>query len=459
MPVKKHSIVFCSSEIFPFVKTGGLADVSGALPVALAGHGCSVKVFMPFYKGIEKFGVGSNGYLKKDGVEYFFIKNKEYFLRDGLYGNKSGDFKDNAERFSYFSSKVLETLKEKNISPDIIHLNDWQTALISVYLKTKYIDDPLFLKTKTLLTIHNLAYQGLFEKKEFSKLGLPSEVLNKGYMEFYGKINFLKAGIYYSNIINTVSPNYAVQIQTKKYGCGLEGVICERKKDLYGILNAIDYSVWAPSCDALLDYKYDNKNVSAQKPQNKIVLQKIFNLPIKEDALLIGMVTRITEQKGFDILLKKINDILKISQLIILGVGDESYQKQLELIAQNNDNLGLMFKFDENAAHKIYAGSDCFLIPSRFEPCGLSQLISYKYGTLPIAHATGGLKDTVVDVSAGGCGFVFNEYSSKSLNEAVCHAVTVYKNRKKWAEIVNKAMRYDFSWDKTALEYIKLYDT
>ncbi len=451
-------VVICSSEVFPFAKTGGLADVCGALALALAKLGVEVKVFMPFYKNIQpqKTFLGY-GLTKEKGVEFIFIRNDSYFFRDGLYGSSGGDYPDNLERFSFFSRQVFTLLKRMNLSPQIIHCHDWQASGVLIYLKTLYAQEPLFRDTKGVLTIHNLAYQGIFEREKYPFLGIDWEYFNMHALEFYAKINLLKGGIVFADMVNTVSPTYAQQIQSPEYGCGLEGVLFEKRQRLAGILNAIDYEVWDPKIDKLIYKKYSPLTIK-DKAINKQGFQKELGLTKDKDILLLGMVSRLAEQKGIDILSQALESILKKHQVVILGVGDERYHLLLKRLAQRfKKNFSLNLKFDETLAHKIYASCDCFLMPSRFEPCGLSQMISYKYGTVPIVHHTGGLIDTVKDVDDGGGGVVFTEYSSASLMEAVERAKTLFSKKKAWETLLKKIMRYNFSWELTAKKYLELY--
>ncbi|MEI8349119.1 MAG: glycogen/starch synthase [Candidatus Omnitrophota bacterium] len=451
-------IALCSSEVFPYAKTGGLADVAGALPAALAKQGCEVKVFMPCYKNVkpqknfERFGV-----IKEGNVEFIFIKNDNYFLRDALYGTPQGDYPDNLERFSFFSKAVLDTLKELKFCPDIIHSNDWQVALVNIYLKTLYRNDDFFRNTKCVLTVHNMAYQGLFEKDKYPLLGISWDYFNMRCLEFYGKINLLKGGIVFSDMINTVSPTYAKQIQTSDYGCGLDGVLREERERLVGILNAIDYDVWNPKIDKLL-YKTYSPATLQDKYVNKKMFQKELGLKVDADTPLLGMVSRLAEQKGVDILTQSLDYVLKGCQVVILGFGDEKYHQILKQKALKfKKAFSLNLKFDETFAHRIYAACDCFLMPSRFEPCGLSQMISYKYATVPIVHSTGGLADTVVDVQDQGGGFVLANYSSKELSSCVDRACELYAKKAQWKKLLQKITKYNFSWDAAAKKYIAMY--
>ncbi|MFH1772717.1 MAG: glycogen/starch synthase [Candidatus Omnitrophota bacterium] len=451
-------VAFCSSEVFPFAKTGGLADVSGALPFALAKKDCQVKVFMPFYKNIKPQKVLDNyGYTKQGKVEFYFIKNDAYFKRDALYGTPAADYPDNLERFSYYSKEVLNLLKILKFKPQVVHCNDWQSSLANIYIKTLYSQDPFFKNTRTVLTIHNLAYQGVFDAKSYQMLGIPQEYFSMNYLEFYGKVNLLKGGIIFSDYVNTVSPTYARQIQTSEYGCGLDGVLREKGDRLCGILNAIDYGVWNPKSDKLIYKKYTSESIE-DKYVNKTKFQKDLGLKVDKNVLFLGMVSRLAEQKGVDILSQALDQILKHAQVVILGFGDEKYHKLLKnKAAKFKNSFSLNLKFDEDVAHRIYASCDCFLLPSRFEPCGLSQMISYKYATIPIVHATGGLVDTVTDVTEKGGGIVFSKYSSNDLLESVKKAGALFKQRKTWQALIKKVTRYNFSWETTADKYIDMY--
>ena len=455
-------IVLCSSEVVPFAKTGGLADVAGALPIALEELGHEVIIAMPRYKEIQesRFKIQRAG---KDvsysilgrGIKVYFIENDKYFNRDGLYGDKKGDHKDNLERFSYYCKRTLELLKEINFSADVIHCNDWQTCLIPVYLKALYSMDAFYKNIKTILTIHNIGYQGLFPKEEFPKLGLDWSLFNIKALEYYNQINLLKGGMVFSDLLNTVSTAYSQEIQTKEFGFGLEGVLAERKESLFGILNGLDYSLWNPAQDELIAAKYSVRNIE-DKYKNKRDLQKICGLPLKEDLPLLGIVSRLAEQKGFDILAEGIEKICKMDlQLVILGTGEEKYHLILEKIVKKYPKvISLHLKFDNTLAHKIYAGCDVFLMPSKYEPCGLGQLISFAYGTLPLVFKTGGLADTVTADN----GFVFDKYSKGDLIKTVGKAVTAFANKKKWTALMVKGMGYNFSWKESAKSYIKLYE-
>jgi len=455
-------IAVCASEVVPFAKTGGLADVTGALPLELESLKQEVIIIMPRYKAIQepKFSIKrlnadiSYAVIGKS-IKVYFIEKDLYFNRDGLYGDKTGDYKDNLDRFSYFSRRALELLKEINFKADIIHCHDWQSALIPIYLKTIYAGKPFYKDTKTIFTIHNIGYQGLFPKDQFGKLGIDWKFFNIDMLEFYDKVNLLKGGMVFSDIINTVSPTYAREIQTKEFGYGLEGVLAKRKKDVFGILNGLDYSIWNPGSDKFIAKNFSVENIQ-DKYKNKRDLQRICKLPVKTDVPLFGIVSRLAEQKGFDILADAIEKICNMDlQLVILGTGDLKYHVILEDIVRKYPKvISLHLKFDDALAHKIYAGSDIFLMPSKYEPCGLGQLISMSYGTIPLVFKTGGLADTVT----GKDGFVFDKYKKEDLIKTIDKAIKAFKNKKEWLRLMQKAMQNNFSWRESAKEYVALYE-
>ncbi|MCK4917540.1 MAG: glycogen synthase [Candidatus Omnitrophica bacterium] len=453
---QKIKIAFCASEIFPFAKTGGLADVAGALPKALVKKECELKVLMPFYKNIKPQKM-CNGYGTSEvgGIDFIFIKDDYFFFRDNLYVTKDGDYSDNLERFNFFSKQVLNILMKINFSPDIIHCNDWQTSLVSVYLKTIYKDSDFFKDTKSVLTIHNLEYQGIFNKEKFSVLGLPWNCFDVNCLEFYGKINVLKGGIIFADIVNTVSPTYAEKITTQKYGCGLDGVLRNKKDNLIGVLNGIDYDVWNPETDEHIYKKYSVTSASKNKAINKAKLQEELGFLVNNEVMLIGMVSRLVEQKGLALISQVLNEVLGKYQLVILGEGEDRYKELLkEKEKEFKNSFTLTLRMDECFAHQIYAAADLFLMPSKFEPCGLSQMISYKYGTIPLVHHAGGLFDSVEDVSNCGGGIIFKKYNAKDLMTALDRASKLYENKDSWNVVVNRIMNYDFSWARASDEYI-----
>jgi starch synthase len=454
-------IVICASEVVPFAKTGGLADVAGALPLALEKEGQEVIVILPRYKAIDaaKFNLKTSGDgiltgTLGQGIKVYFIENAGLFNREGLYGDKQGDHPDNLERFSFYCRRSLELLKEINFKPDIIHCHDWQSSLIPVFLKAVYSQDPFYKKIRTVLTIHNIGYQGLFPREEFPKLGLDWSLFSMEGLEFYGKINVLKGGMLFADLINTVSPTYAKEIQTKEFGFGLEGVLNKRKDSVFGILNGLDYDIWDPQRDKFIAKSFSITDL-AGKARDKEDLQALCKLPLKKGVPLIGIVSRLAEQKGFDILAEGIDAICKMDiQMVILGTGDLKYHQVLqEMVAKYPKVISLNLKFDDPLAHKIYAGSDIFLMPSRYEPCGLGQLISLRYGTIPLVFKTGGLADTV----NADNGFVFSNYSKIALVKTIRRALAAFQDKKQWDVLVQNALKCNFSWDASARKYLELY--
>jgi len=455
-------IAVCASEVVPFAKTGGLADVAGALPLALEKDGQEVIIIMPRYKAIQesKFKIqrlkeGISYAITGKNIKVYFIENDVYFNRDGLYGDKTGDYPDNLDRFAYYCKRALELLREINFRPDVIHLHDWQACLIPVYLKNLYLLDAFYKNIRTVLTIHNIGYQGLFPKEQFPRLGLDWSLFTIEGLEFYDKVNILKGGMMFSDIINTVSQTYSEEIQTKEFGFGLEGVLNKRRMSVFGILNGLDYEIWNPETDKFIAKNYSLKDIK-DKAKDKEDLQKHCNLPAKADLPLFGIVSRLAEQKGFDILAEGIDAICKMNlQLVILGTGDLKYHLIMEeMVKKYPQVISLNLKFDDPLAHKIYAGSDVFLMPSKYEPCGLGQLISLRYGTIPLVFKTGGLADTVNKDN----GFVFDRYSKDELIRSIENAVAAFKNKRKWDTLVNKAMKCNFSWDASAKKYVRLYE-
>ena len=475
-------ILFASSEVTPFAKTGGLADVSASLPEALASLGNQVFVVMPMYRSVKEghfdlkelekmLEIPLGGKVveekaffteKTPDLIFSFIRHDEFFDREGLYGTSEGDYPDNAERFIFFSRGVLRLTEMIEFRPDIIHCNDWQTGLIPVYLRTLSTDDRFFQNTRTLFTIHNLAYQGLFSKDYLGKSGLPSDVFSIDGIEYYGKMNFMKGGIVFSDIITTVSEKYAEEIKTPEYGYGLDGVLRSRSSDLYGILNGVDYSAWSPETDPHIAANYGLDDLSG-KGRCKEDLRQTFELAGSQDDPIIGMISRLADQKGFDLLADAMDELLKMDLLLVmLGTGDKKYENLFaELGKKHKGRLGVRIAFDNVLAHKIEAGSDMFLMPSRYEPCGLNQMYSLKYGTIPVVRATGGLDDTIKEFNpqtGEGNGFKFAEYSSKALVEKVTQALVVYRERDLWLKLMKNAMAEDFSWKKSSLKYQGIYN-
>ena len=394
-----------------------------------------------------------------NAISVYLIRADKYFDRDYLYGTPDGDYPDNAERFTFFARAALEVLKHN--PPSVLHAHDWQSALAITFLKAQPHLYPELSPIKTVLTVHNLGYQGLFWHWDWHLLNLDWKFFTPRYLEFYGKINFLKGGIVFADGITTVSPTYAEEIKTSEQGFGLEGVFQERAASLVGILNGVDYSVWNPSSDPLIIKPYSSNNLSGKKAC-KADLQRVFSLPENPDIPLIGMVSRLTAQKGFDLLEKALGELLSRDlQFVLLGTGDRQYQDFFQQASgRYQGKIAVQITFDESLAHKIIAGADLFLMPSRYEPGGLTQMYSLKYGTIPIVRATGGLKDTIqeFDPDTGkGNGFVFSSYEVRDLLGAVDRALELFPRRTQWRTLVKNAMAADFSWDRSARIYLDLY--
>lgn len=475
-------ILIATPEAVPYIKTGGLADVAGALVKEYRKMGETTYVILPLYKKIRegqrslkntglkiKVPVGDKvreGKIFSDQSLAYFIECDEFFDRQELYGTSAGDYSDNAARFIFFSRGILEACKKLNFQPDIIHCNDWQTALVPLYLKTLYSSDDFFAKTATLLTIHNLGYQGLFPSSVMPLTGLGGELFTPEGIEFYGKVNFLKAGLISSDILTTVSDTYAKEILSKEFGFSLEGVLKTRGKDLYGVINGIDYDEWNPAKDRFLPANYNHNDISGGRACKKDLIQLLFGTSDKlriENTPLIGMVGRLCEQKGLDLVLKSVDELLSLGiNIVILGKGDETFHIGFaDAAKKNQEKFSVTIGFEEALAHKIYAGSDFFLMPSQYEPCGLGQLIALRYGTIPIARKTGGLTDTIYDynhLTSEGTGFLFSDYTPSAMQDAIKRALCVYSEKGKMEKLIITAMKQDFSWAKSAKKYIELYE-
>ncbi len=453
-------VLFLSSEVVPFAKTGGMADVAGALPVALEHQGIEVRIILPKYKEVSV--EGGSSFIGRD-IRVDFLVNDRLYDRYGIYVDENGiDHRDNLERFAYFCRQSLELVKREGFKPDIIHCNDWQTGLIPVYLKTIYKDDPFFNNTKTIFTIHNLAYTGSFNASEWPMTGLDKSLFTIEGLEYYGKFSLLKGGLVFSDVITTVSPTYAKEIQTKEFGCGMEGILKTRSNDLYGVLNGIDYGLWNPLTAKALYKNYSAGSINA-KYDNKSMLLKELGLKTDQSSPLIGTVGRLAEQKGYDILAEIVDKLCDMNiGFVLLGTGEQRYQKIFGKVAKKHpNNTSINLTFNDVLAQRIYAASDIFLMPSRYEPCGLGQLISFKYSTVPVVRRTGGLADTVIEYNLKteeGNGFLFNDCGPEHLLEAIKRAVTVYKDKDKWLNLIRKIAGYDFSWDTSAKKYIEIYN-
>lgn len=452
-------VLFLSSEVVPFAKTGGLADVAGALPIALEHQGLKVRIALPRYKEIK---VENNPVQIGKKIKVFFLVNDNLYNKDGLYVDENGiDHSDNLERFAYYCKEALELVKRDGFKPDIIHCNDWQTGLVPVYLKTLYRKDDFFKDTKTVFTIHNLAYTGSFDESQWGKTGLDKSLFDINGLEYYGRFSLLKGGLIFSDVITTVSPTYAKEIQTKEFGCGMEGILKSRAHSLHGVLNGIDYNIWDPSTDKIIYKDYSADDINA-KYVNKEMLLKELGLKTDINFPLIGIVGRLAEQKGYDILAEIANRLCDMDiGFVLLGSGEQRYQRIFEKVAKKHPlNTSVNLTFDTDLAQKIYAASDIFLMPSRYEPCGLGQLISFKYLTVPVARKIGGLADTVIEYNpetGEGNGFLFNDYKPEHLLNAIRKAVSVYKDKPSWFKLIKKIATYDFSWDRSASRYMEIY--
>ncbi|MBI1976539.1 MAG: glycogen synthase GlgA [Candidatus Omnitrophica bacterium] len=452
-------IAFFSSEVTPFTKTGGLADVAESLPSALEKEGVELVVVTPRY-GAAKTKENPARIGKRTRV--YFVEHPGYFSsRQGLYGDRQGDYPDNLDRFSYFCRQGLDHLKKIGFQADVLHCHDWQTALVPVYLKTAYRRDPFFEKSRTVFTIHNMAYQGIFPKEEFSKTGIGAEWFSVNGLEFFGKINLLKGGIQFADTVTTVSPTYAKEIQTKEYGCGLDGVLRTREKHLVGILNGIDADQWNPQTDSEIACNYSVVDLE-KKVKNKLALQKSAGLPIGEKIPLVGFVARLAQQKGLELMAGILPRFCaEKGEFILLGTGEDRYHRLFEEFQKEcPKRCSIHLKFDASLARQIYAGADFFVIPSVYEPCGLGQMIAMRYGTIPIVRKTGGLADTVrdCDQTPDGNGFVFEEHSSKALYHAIERGIKAFQEKEKWGKLVERAMKCNFSWKASAKEYVRLYE-
>lgn len=468
-------ILFVATEGSPFAKSGGLGDVIGSLPYALNKQNIEVRVILPKYESMpsyykeqlkKKFDMTVNlGWrnqycgveeLEYKGIHYYFIDNEYYFKRPDHYG-----YYDDGERFAFFNHAVLKVLPQLDYCPQIIHAHDWHTGMLSVFLKAHYAHIPFYKDMKTVFTIHNLKYQGLFPRNILEDLlHLSSDYFTADKLEFYGQINFMKAGLVYSDLITTVSKTYAQEIKYPFFGEKLDPVLNARKESLYGIVNGIDDKNYNPRTDQAIDVNYAESR--EKKTENKLKLQQALGLPVRKDVPMLAMITRLVEQKGVDLLIHIFEKLMKEDiQFVLLGTGESYYENYFKhIMAKYSRKVGVNILFDENMSRQIYAGSDIFLMPSRFEPCGLSQLIALRYGTIPIVRETGGLKDTVLSYNEStgeGNGFSFANYNAHDFLYTIRRALNIYKNSKVWHEIFLNALRSDFSWEHSSKEYLKLY--
>jgi len=468
----------------PFAKTGGLGDVVGSLAGAVRALGHEVSVFLPRYRcvdiqqweletAIDYFELIVGNQLEatrifsrtmENGVKMYFVEHPDYFMREELYGTLVGDYQDNDRRFTYFQRAVLKAIEKLKLAPDIIHCHDWQTGLVPVYLKTIEASRASFSKVRSIFTIHNLAYQGNFPPDSFPATGFGWELYKSDFLEFYGKFSFIKGGLVFADAVTAVSERYSREIQTKEFGCGMEGVLAARKDSVTGIINGIDPKDWDPATDPDIDTNYDLKDLSGKKV-NKAALQKENGFKADPGIPLLGFVARLVDQKGLDILVPVLEQLSRQQdvQMVLLGTGEDQYHQVLRDLAKKNKKwFGVHILFDPKMAKKIYAGSDMLLIPSYYEPCGLGQIIALRYGTVPIVRATGGLADTIQNFESAtqqGNGFTFENYTSDALYAALLKAVKTFKQEKLWKALVKNAMESDFSWNASAKKYETLYET
>lgn len=484
------NILLASSEVVPFAKTGGLADVCGALPVELARLGHHVVVMMPAYRSTRTCGqlleptnvrfdvpIGSKivrgqllrSTLPDSDVPVYLVEQDDYYDRPDLYRSKGEDYRDNCERFVFFCRAVLESVRLLQLEVDILHCNDWQTGLLPAILKIDYGHTPGYDHIASLMTIHNMAYQGHFWHWDMLLTGVDWKYFNWRQMEFYGGLNLLKTGLVFADAINTVSPTYAKEIQSAPLGCGLEGVLQQRADVLSGIVNGVSYDVWNPATDPNIAAQYDDTSWTAGKAFCKAALQREFGLPEEHRTPVIGLVGRLADQKGWDLVAEVMRRWVREQdvQWIILGTGEPQYHELLQSLASEYPNrVGLKLAFSDPLAHRIEAGSDLFLMPSQYEPCGLNQLYSLKYGTVPVVRATGGLVDTITHATPENIedgianGFSFEHYDPVELERTLLQALNVYRHEPDtWAKLVVTGMRQDWSWGNSARRYVELYNS
>ena len=476
----RRSVLLIGSEARPFSKTGGLADVLGALPPALQRLGWDATVVLPRYRGVsggalvETFPVTVGGYTREtgfyeapldDGARAVLVDCPDLYDRPGLYAVDNTDYPDNARRFAFLARAALEFAARRGAGPSVVHAHDWQAGLAPVYLRSRYASHPVLGGTPSVFTIHNLAYQGSFEPDWLPRLDLGWDQFAVDRLEFYGRVSFLKGGINDAHVITTVSRRYAEEIQTRAFGFGFDGILRARAADLVGILNGIDASEWDPARDPFLPKPFDVADRSGKRDSKLAVLGR-YGLPADEAGLkrpLIGMVSRMVDQKGFDLIAATLEDLAQLdAAFVVLGTGEPRYQDTWRAFAARYpERIGARIGFDESLAHLIEAGADIFLMPSRFEPCGLNQMYSMRYGTVPVVHGVGGLADTVVDYSPRNkrsTGFVMADYTSPALLGALNRALTLYAEPRKWQTLQTAGMQQDFSWDRSAREYVKIYE-
>jgi starch synthase len=476
-------IWFLAPEVAPYAKTGGLADVAGSLPGAIRKLGLDVRVGVPYYRMVKEGNFPTDRVVSglevplgdgtllcdvletqtDEGVPVFFFDREDLFHRPNLYGTPQGDYPDNLERFSYFNQAALLFAKRAKFHFDVVHCHDWQTGLIPAYLKTLYGKDPFFSRVASVFTIHNMGYQGLFAADKLSVCGLPPSVLHSDGLEYWGKISLLKGGIVYADAIATVSPRYSCEIRTPEFGLGMDGILKNRSVDLYGILNGVDYSEWDPASDLHISAQYSLGNMKGKGICKTALVRELGLEEHCKDRPILAVVSRLTVQKGYDLLVQITDDVIRMGAgLVILAAGEQKYQQVLgELAHRYRGKMAVRIGFDEPLARRIMAGADILLVPSRYEPCGLTQIYALKYGTVPIVRATGGLNDTIEQFdprSGEGTGFKFVAYEQTAFLAQIEEAVQTYYDRPTWDKVVENGMKADFSWEESARRYVSLYE-
>lgn len=479
-------IVFAASECVPYAKTGGLADIMGALPAAVAKLGHEVTMYLPLYRQAQKRLQGGTATRKvaiqsvtipfeaysrfvtvldggkHDGVQYYFLDCPELFDRESLYGTDAGEYSDNAERYGLYCRAVIESSKQLGV-PDIFHVHDWQAGMLPVMLRTIYYYDPLLRQVPVVMTIHNAGYQGLFPSSTIPQLLLPWSTFTMDKLEFYNQVNFLKGGIVYADVITTVSRKYAEEIQTPEFGFGLDDILRKRSVDLHGILDGVDYNHWNPATDPKIAAHYTPDKLDGKAACRKDLLHA-FNLDhCQVTTPVIGMVSRAATQKGFDFVAEVIDQLAAQDiYLVVLAMGETYYENFLRGLAERyTRKIAVKIVYDETLAHKVEAGSDIFLMPSRYEPCGLNQIYSMKYGTVPVVRATGGLDDTIEDyneASGSGTGFKFEGVDPQAFWHSIERALALFRDKPAWRKLMLNGMAQDFSWTAPAAEYARLYE-
>jgi starch synthase len=480
---EKLRILFLTPEAVPFCKSGGLADMAGSLPLALKRLGADVRMVLPRYRSVREAGrrlkplirklsvpLGP-GVLEADvletratrGLPVYFIDREDLYDRPGLYGGACGDYYDNPERFAFFSHAVLKLAEAIRFRPHLIHCHDWQTGLVPALLKGPYRESPVLGGVRSVFTVHNLGYQGIFPGNRFSLTGLPEPYFfHPDGLEYWGNVSLLKSGLVYADALTTVSPTYALEIQTPEFGKGMEGVLQNRRAELHGILNGADYSLWNPAADPHIPSRFTLNRISGKAACKKALIEEMGLDATMEDRPILGMTSRLDAQKGIDLLLGSIGALRGLdAALVVLGTGEEANEKALLKAARRQaGRVAVRIGFDEGLAHRIVAGSDMFLIPSRYEPCGLTQMYALRYGAAPVARETGGLNDTVTQfdpASGEGNGFKFGPYEPKALVSALRRAVSLFRQPGVWKKVMVNGMRADFSWNRSAVQYLDLF--